>query len=166
MSIDDDLAKLALQEERLVFEHFDALTAWDLIADLKARAEAQKAGIAIDVTLVSMPLAYLALPGTTPDNADWVRRKRNTVFKLFKSSYAIGRKLEQQQTSLLEKLALPPRDYIAHGGCVPIRVKGAGFIGALTVSGLPQREDHNWAVAAIAKHLGQDISDIALTAET
>lgn len=165
MSIDDDLAKLALQEERLVFNHFDALVAWELIAALKARAEAQKAAIAIDVTLTSMPLAYLALPGTTPDNADWVRRKRNTVFKLFKSSYATGRKLEQQKTSLEEKLALPARDYVSHGGCVPIRVAGAGFIGTLTVSGLPQREDHNWAVAAIAKAIGKDISDIALSVE-
>ncbi|MFD2265198.1 heme-degrading domain-containing protein [Lacibacterium aquatile] len=164
-SLDDDLAKLALQEERLVFGRFDADTAWSLIEYLKARAEAEGAAIAIDVTLVSMPLAYLALPGTTPDNADWIRRKRNSVFKLFKSSYAIGRRLEQQQTSLEEKLALPPRDYVSHGGCVPIRVKGAGFIGALTVSGLPQRQDHNWAVAAMAKVLGLDITDIALSAE-
>ena len=49
-------------------------------------------GIAIDIQLQGWPLFYHAMPGTTPDNADWVRRKRNVVYRYFRSSYAIGRK--------------------------------------------------------------------------
>lgn len=34
---------------------------------------------------------FHSMRGTTPANADWVRRKRSTVELLHKSTYAIGR---------------------------------------------------------------------------
>jgi uncharacterized protein (UPF0303 family) len=43
-------------------------------------------------------------------------------------------------------------------------VAGAGVIGTAIVSGLPQREDHNLVVRAIAEHLGQDPVALALPA--
>ncbi|MGO8330341.1 hypothetical protein ACC811_36770, partial [Rhizobium ruizarguesonis] len=38
---------------------------------------------------------YAALPGVTPDNVNWVRRKRNMVLRYFRSSYASGLKLQK-----------------------------------------------------------------------
>jgi len=35
-----------------------------------------------------------------------------------------------------------PRDYATHGGGFPIFLVGTGCIGAITVSGLPERDDH------------------------
>ena len=58
--------------------------------------------------------------------------------------------------------ALPERDYAAHGGSFPILLKGTGCIGAATVSGLPQREDHKMVVDALARTLGVDLTDIEL----
>ncbi len=58
--------------------------------------------------------------------------------------------------------ALPERDYAVHGGAFPIFVRGAGCIGAVAVSGLPQREDHRMVVAALARVLGQDVGEFAL----
>ncbi len=103
-----------------------------------------------------MQVFYAALDGATPDNPNWVRRKRNTVFRLFKSSYATGLSLLKQQTNLQAKLGLPDAEFAAHGGSFPIVVKGTGCIGAVTVSGLPQREDHNLVVEALAELLGAD----------
>jgi uncharacterized protein (UPF0303 family) len=159
MNIDEDLRRIALQEQRLQFDHFNATTAWNLGKGLREVAEARQAAIVIDIHLHAMPLFYIALEGTTPDNADWVRRKRNIVSRFFRSSYAIGL-LEKQQKVNLD--ALDPRDYAAHGGCFPILLPRTGFVGTITVSGLPQREDHSLVVETVAGFLGRDISDIAL----
>ena len=44
---------------------------------------------------------------------------------------------------------------MAHGGCFPIRLAGSTLvIGAITVSGLPQREDHDLLTRTLAEFLG------------
>jgi uncharacterized protein (UPF0303 family) len=159
MNIDEDLRRIALQEQRLHFDHFNATTAWKLGKRLKEAAEARRAAIVVDIQLQGFPLFYVALEGTTPDNPDWVRRKRNIVSRFFRSSYAIGLMEKQRKVNLD---ALDPRDYAAHGGCFPILLAGTGFVGTITVSGLPQREDHCLVVETVAEFLERNISDIAL----
>jgi len=160
MDIEEDLRRIALQEERLQFDHFDSKTAWDLGNRLRETAEARQVAVVIDIQLHALPLFYFALQGTTPDNPEWVRRKRNIVRRFFRSSYAIGLKEKSQKMSLN---ALDPRDYAAHGGCFPILLRGTGCVGTITVSGLPQREDHCLVVEVLANFLGRDISDISLS---
>ena len=159
MNIDEDLHRIALQEQRLQFDHFNATTAWNLGNRLKEAAEARQAAIVIDIHSQGMPLFYVALEGTTPDNPDWVRRKRNIVTRFFRSSYAVGLMEKQQKVNLG---ALDLRDYAAHGGCFPILLLHTGFVGTITVSGLPQREDHCLVVQTVADFLERNISDIAL----
>ena len=64
--------------------------------------------------------------------------------------------------TLKDDRGLDPIDYAPHGGSFPIVVGGAGFIGSITVSGLPQREDHNVVVAALCEFLGKDLQALAL----
>jgi uncharacterized protein (UPF0303 family) len=44
-------------------------------------------------------------------------------------------------------------------------VKGAGVVGSVTVSGLPQRADHELAVEALCAELGRDYAALRLGAE-
>ena len=64
-------------------------------------------------------------------------------------------RLRIQQRTLAESMYLDEKDYAAHGGCVPLVVKGVGFVGTVTVSGLPQREDHELVVEALREHLAE-----------
>lgn len=164
MSIDQDLARIQLQEDRLQFERFDAASAWELATRLKAMAEADRLAITIDIQLHGRPLLFYSLPGSGPDTVDWVRRKRNVVLRYHRSSYAIGLQLERDRTTLTEQLGLDLRDYAPHGGCFPLLLRGTGCVGTITVSGLPQRQDHELIIEALAGMLGLEYAELALDA--
>ncbi len=157
-----DIDIIIEQEKRLVFPSFGEEDAFLIGSALKARADKADAPIVIDVSLFDRRLFYFARPGSTSDNEDWVRRKINLVRRLHKSSYRAGREFAVAGITLADR-NLATADYAAAGGGFPIRLAHAGVIGTVTISGLPQREDHKWVAAAIADHLGLDIADIALS---
>jgi uncharacterized protein (UPF0303 family) len=165
MTLEQDLERVAQQEERLRFPSFDANTAWTVGTRLRAIAEARGLAVAIDIQVNGHPLFFAAMPGTTPDNVDWIRRKRNVVLRFHRSSYAIGLQLRKQQTTLTEQVGVEARDYAPHGGCFPIKLHGTGCIGTITVSGLPQRADHELIVEVLAGLLEQPLEELALEAQ-
>jgi len=63
---------------------------------------------------------------------------------------------------LLDKYCLSHQDYAVHGGSFPIRVPAAGVIGSVTVSGVPQRSDHELVVEALCAELGRDYAKLRL----
>ncbi len=163
MDIEQELARVALQEEKLRFERFDPAVAWDLGLALKAAAERRRVGVALDVSAASWTLFSHAMAGATPDNAEWVRRKRNVTLRFGRSSYAIGLDLKRAGRTLREKEGLRDDDYMAHGGCFPVRLVGSPLvIGAITVSGLPQREDHDLLTRTLAEFLRIEVESVAL----
>jgi len=164
VDIEADLARLALQEERLRFSKFDPGVAWDLGLALKAAAEKRGVGVALDISTPSYTLFSHSMAGATPDNAEWVRRKRNVALRFHRSSYAIGLDLQKSGRSLEEKHGLKHDDYMPHGGSFPIRLAGPTVIGAITVSGLPQRDDHDLLTRTLATYLGIDVDSVALAA--
>jgi uncharacterized protein (UPF0303 family) len=160
MTIDTDIERIAEQERALVLPRFDAADAWRLGESLKRRAESKGQAVLIEIRIAGHTVFCYAMPGTAPANADWARRKRNTVELLHRSSYGVG--LQREGSSLEAKMGLPTRDYASHGGGFPIVVKGVGCIGVATVSGLPQREDHEMVVAALAEWAGIAATSLAL----
>lgn len=162
MTIEQDLERLARQEEQLQFASFSANDAWVIGSRLRALAEARGLSVAIDIQASNQQLFFTAMPGTTPDNIDWIRRKRNVTLRFHRSSYAVGLHLQTQKTTLTEKLGLDLRDYAPHGGCFPIKLRDTGCIGTIIVSGLPQRADHELVVEALAEFLNQPLVELAL----
>ena len=167
MPIEDDIAALVVQESTLTLPGFTPDTAWQIGTTLRDLAIARKQNVVVDVRRFGSPhqqLFYTALAGTTPDNQRWVARKINTVARFHKCSYHVGRLLEQNGLSFEDRYNLPIEDYAAHGGCFPIQVEGTGIVGAVTVSGLPQREDHNLVVEALCLVTGRDHQALRLPA--
>ena len=165
MSIEQDLEKIALQEKRLQFKNFDAEMAWAVGSALKAAAEKRRVAVAIDIQVNGHTLFSYAMAGTTPDNWEWMRRKRNVVMRYRRSSYAIGLKHQHAGTTL-ESGGLDTKDYAAHGGCFPILLEGTGCVGTITVSGLPQREDHALVVSVLQEYLHLTGEDLGLDGAT
>jgi uncharacterized protein (UPF0303 family) len=125
-------------------------------------AKARGLALAIDVRTFGQPLFFCALEGATPDNVEWARRKSNVVAQFRRSSYAVGLRLQQSGATLADKHGLAVGDYASHGGAFPLTVAGVGVIGSVTVSGLPQRADHELVVEALCAQLEQDYSKLAL----
>ena len=162
MSIDQDLAKIARQEQELQFARLDEALAWDLGVIMRQMAVERSAPVVIEIRRFGQPLFFTALAGTTPDNVDWVRRKANVVARFLRSSYAMGLSLQKDSTTLQARFGLADVDYAAHGGSFPIVLATVGAIGSITVSGLPQREDHEFVVEALSGFLARDYSALAL----
>ena len=112
--LERDIRLLEEQERILRFETFGPDAAWDLGSLLRKLALERGAPIAIDISLRDRPLFHAALPGTSTDNAEWIRRKRNTVLRLWKSSYLVGRKLELVGRDQQEAHNLPLAERPSH----------------------------------------------------
>lgn len=165
MGLSEDLAIIAKQEQRLKFPAFDEDSAWRIGCRLREMALARSAPLVIDVRRFGHLLFFCALSGSTPDNVDWVRRKSNAVARFHRSSYGLGLELQQKNTTLADRFGLALTEFAAHGGSFPIGVAGSGVIGSLTVSGLPQRADHELVVEALCGELGLEYAELRLPGE-
>lgn len=153
MSESELLKQLTTEQDSLQFSRFGFDDALAIGLDLVETARREKKVITIDVSTNGQQLFHAALPGTSPDNDQWVARKNRVVGRFFTSSYYIAKLLEAKGKSIEDVYGLPERDFAASGGAVPVTVKGCGVIGTITVSGLPHQEDHAMVVDAIRRHL-------------
>jgi len=141
------------QEARLVFDRFSIATAHEIGQRLVTRAQAQNAPIVVDVARNGHCLFHCALAGSAPDNAEWVLRKNRVVHRFRHASLYMGALCRVDGKTLEEKFLLPPNTYAAHGGAFPITLRDSGVIGTITVSGLPQVEDHDLVVSVLEQIL-------------
>ena len=91
-----------------------------------------------------------------------MRRKINVVMRYHKSSYLVGRELAAAGQVLDEARGAKPIDHCAAWGLLPDPAAWWRRVGSVTVSGIPQRQDHAFVAEAVARHLGQDYAELAL----
>jgi len=144
---------LAQEESQLTFQTFTDEDAWTLGKSMVERARSTNAPVVISIQCGSRRRFHAALPGSSLDNQHWVVRKGRVVMRFDRSSLYVGQMCRDKQTTLQERFSLPADRYSPFGGAFPIRVAGAGVIGFVAVSGLPQVEDHRFVTAAVAAHL-------------
>ncbi|WP_151476494.1 heme-degrading domain-containing protein [Streptomyces albicerus] len=145
------IAELEEQERRLTLPRFTYDDAWTLGTLLVELARDRNAPVAIDIRRAGQQLFHAALPGSTPDNDAWIDRKRRVVDRYAASSLLVGTRFRAKGTTFEDSSRLNPDTYAAHGGAFPITVEGAGVIGTVVVSGLPQLEDHAMVVEALER---------------
>lgn len=157
--VEQMLRRLLEQEDVLQFSEFSNETAYDLGVRLVEAARSEQKGITIDISRNGQQLFHCALPGTSADNDEWIKRKNRAVNRFGHSSFYLGRYHASQGTTLEERMYVNPAEYAAHGGAFPILIKGVGVVGTITVSGLPQQEDHEFVTRIIADYLGVALPD-------
>lgn len=152
----DLLQELLTQEEELQLTHFNNQTAWELGNFIKQAAEQHSFAIAFEIYAFEQVLFSYFMPGTNKDNQDWIRRKRQSVMRFGHSSYYQGQYNASKNRDFEAQPHIDPKEYCAHGGAFPIRIKNSGLVGVVTVSGLPQEIDHQLAVDAMRQIIKQN----------
>jgi uncharacterized protein (UPF0303 family) len=165
MAIEDDIIALKQQEKVLHFTGLTEADAWKLGSQMRDDALARHLPLVIDIRIGIRPLFYVALPNTTPENPDWARRKINSVYRFEASSYRVGLEGKLSGKPFDTSRGIDVLQYANAGGGFPVRIAGS-VVGAIAVSGVPQRDDHNFVVENLAKFLGVAYANIQLPPES
>jgi len=154
---EERIAIVKKQEHMAQFAFFGEETAFDLGSALFGIARASRAPVVVDIRTVDRILFHAAMPGATPDNDNWVRRKSNVVLRYHQSSLLFGDTLALKGRAINADMGIGLEDYASHGGSFPVRIKKSGVVGAITVSGLPQLDDHRMVIEALGQFLKLDL---------
>lgn len=147
------IGQLEDQERRLRLPGFDNDDAWQIGIILVELAASRRAQVTVDLRRGSQQLFHYALPGTSADNDAWILRKAAVVDRFGRSSLLVGRQSMAEGVPFEERFRLDPDRYAAHGGSFPVHVHGVGVVGTVTVSGLPEVDDHLMVVAGLERYL-------------
>jgi len=149
MATDDALDALLAQEDELQLTTFTNDTAWELGRRLVELGRDRGLAVTVDIRRGDQQLFHSALPGTAADNDAWIERKNRVVRRFGHSSMYVGESLRRDGTTIAERFLLDEAEYAPHGGAFPVIVRDVGLVGTVTVSGLPQEEDHRLVVEAL-----------------
>jgi uncharacterized protein (UPF0303 family) len=141
--------ELTAQESRYIFDSFDHAAAWRLGTLMAERALRDTAPIIIDIRRPGVVLFRSALAGTTAENEAWLERKARTALRFEASTALLEARFAAQGIDVWTAPWFDTDTFAATGGSVPLRVRGAGVIAAVTVSGLTSEEDHDFIIAAL-----------------
>ena len=150
-----DLDTLLAQEDELQFRTFTNTDAWELGCALVDAAQRDRLAVTVDIRRGDQQLFHAALPGTQHDNDLWIERKNRVVRRWGHSSFYIGTLHREEGTTLADRQLVDRTEFADHGGAFPVNVRGVGLVGTVTVSGLPQADDHRLVVEVLRAFLAE-----------
>jgi uncharacterized protein (UPF0303 family) len=145
--------ELRRQEDELVFAAFEHADAWRLGTMITERALESGYAVAVDIRRPGLILFRAALAGTTADQEEWIRRKSALTLRLESSSALAAARFAAGGVDPAAMGWLDAGVYALAGGSVPVRVRGAGVVAAVTVSGLSSDDDHDLAVECMQRYI-------------
>ena len=150
-------SEIEAQETELQFDKFTNEDALSLGLLMVEEAKKQGKPVAIDIAKNNQVLFHYAFAGTTPDNDGWIAGKKKTVGRFLKSSFYIALKLLEANKTMEEKYRLSSLEYMPAGGAFPMIIRDTGVVGTITVSNLPQEDDHAFVAACIRMYLKRQL---------
>ena len=78
------------QESQAQFQSFSEEIAFDFGSAIYSIARSKRAPVIVNIRTSDRALFHAAMPGATPDNDEWVRRKSNVVLRYHVSSLQFG----------------------------------------------------------------------------
>jgi uncharacterized protein (UPF0303 family) len=105
--------------------------------------------ITISIELDGEEVFRRALLGASDEHAGWIHRKSNVVNLTHHSTMYERVKAEEDEIDWHEKHGVVDETHAIHGGGFPLRTANGQFRGVLLISGLPQVEDHLFAVEVL-----------------
>src|SRR6478735_11277193 len=102
------LDELLLEESELELPAFTEREAFEIGTRAVETARERDMPIAVGLWRAGRQLFHSALPGSTRDNDEWLRRKGRVVMRFERSSLYVARLCRDQETTLAERFALPP----------------------------------------------------------
>ena len=119
----------------------------------------RKLPIAIEVRIGDWIVYHASLEGSKPENDWWINRKV-AVVKLKQHSTMYERVFaEERGVDWHKENNLQDETHAIHGGALPL-ITGEGFKGILIISGLPQVEDHLFAVEVLTEFLARKSEEL------
>jgi uncharacterized protein (UPF0303 family) len=147
--------KQLLEEEQILklpsLTNSDAVEIGEIAASL---GNHRKLPIAIEVRIGDWIVYHASLEGSKPENDWWINRKVAVVLLKHHSTMYERVSAEERGVDWHEENNLTDEIYAIHGGALPL-ITDEGFKGILIVSGLPQVEDHLFAVEVLTEFLAQ-----------
>src|SRR4051812_22247076 len=128
----DPIAELEALENELVFESFDQQDAWRIGTAAVDIIHEHDYVLAVQVVVGGRVLFKTAQNGVSQDTEAWLAGKAAAALLFESSTYRVRLRKDADPSVIA---GLDEDTYRTHGGSVPIRVRGRGIIGTVTVSG-------------------------------
>jgi uncharacterized protein (UPF0303 family) len=148
-------SKGLLEEESVLklasLTNTDALEIGEIAATLGRQ---RKLPIAIEVRIAEWIVFHASLEGSKPENDWWIARKSRVV--MLKQHSTIYERVLSEELGIdwHKENNVVDETHAIHGGAVPL-ITPAGFAGILIISGLPQVDDHLFAVEVLTEFLAR-----------
>jgi uncharacterized protein (UPF0303 family) len=152
-SLEALIARIEAEIGELQFPRFTKDDSLNLGLLLVKLGKGRRLPIAIDITKGEQVLFHVALDGATPDNEHWIRAKHRTAARYEVPSLLVGLRGRLHGGRIEDKGWFDESRYAPHGGSFPVYVAGVGAVATVTVSGLPQQQDHDLVVEGLRELL-------------
>jgi uncharacterized protein (UPF0303 family) len=148
-------AKQLLEEESLLqlpsLSNADALEIGEIATTL---GNQRRVPITVQVRIGDWIVYHASLEGSKPENDSWIERKLAVVLLKQHSTMYERVSAEERGVDWHTENNLNDKTHAIHGGALPL-ITDEGFRGIFIVSGLPQVDDHLFAVEVLTEFLAR-----------
>jgi uncharacterized protein (UPF0303 family) len=148
-------SKALLQEEQVLklpsLTNTDALEIGEIALTI---GKQRMLPIAVEVRIGEWIVFHASLEGSKPENDWWITRKSRVVMLKHHSTIYERVLAEEIGIDWHKENNVVDETHAIHGGAVPL-ITPTGFAGILIISGLPQVDDHLFAVEVLTEFLAR-----------